>query len=531
MYSRDVNSPPPASAATVSSASKEQPAAEQASAGAPPAEKAALEQAALEQAAAEQAAALDQSAAIEEEQVPHPQPNSLKHFNVLMLSEAAAARFDSVELGRFEQMVAHAQRRAWPYVEFKLAPSDPLGWGESIKGSRFMQQLEKDERVMFVWVAGTANESVHTERFHRPHKYCPHYDPQSFESTLGAPFGDPSESERDFDNTLFGTRPSLLMALDGRRPSTYKSFTSLTHKYTKAFSKSLGQPTNFRLMHSNAEFHAHCDRGHRGDAKFALCPEPLESVLMKFSKSYKVAPTNRKYIDLPGSNRTRGLSNIPLHVPSAIELQVSWATRCNILDGCAKGAGTDHNDFEDWLALPEPDDTGDDATDIPSKSLDAEACQVFPWVHLEMLNREWVNMFDPKGIVHLQAGTGNWAIAAARHCRQYVGFCRSKLHVRLCEQAVLAVIVSEMIDGLEDGFRCKRFLSKQRSLAGTTDGEGTEPEQAGGAGNQGLKRARVDQDATAESEAAAVATNSAIGATTSDAVLVSPTSSESEDEQ
>ena len=96
-------------------------------------------------------------------------------------------------------------------------------------------------------------------------------------------------------------------------------------------------------------------------------------------------------------------------------------------------------------------------------------CDVFPWEHSELLCRELVNSFDPKIIVDFAAGSGLLALASARHCKSYVGFCRNAAHVERCRKNILAHVLIEIIEGTSDGFAAKRFLSQQRSLGGSTE--------------------------------------------------------------
>ena len=117
-----------------------------------------------------------------------------------------------------------------------------------------------------------------------------------------------------------------------------------------------------------------------------------------------------------------------------------------------------------------------DIDELKNVPLDTEACELYPWEHPEILARELINMFDPKLIVH-NAGSGTWGLACARHRRQYLGFTRSAVQLQLCHEAVWSIVVSEMIDAVDDGFRCRRFLSRQRSLAGT-EAEGMDTHDA-----------------------------------------------------
>ena len=78
---------------------------------------------------------------------------------------------------------------------------------------------------------------------------------------------------------------------------------------TKASGGKIKTPVPFRLMHSNIEF-AH-GRNLRGSAS-ATVPDPLETLTICMNTAFKVRPVARKFLDLPGTNRTRGLNSVPL---------------------------------------------------------------------------------------------------------------------------------------------------------------------------------------------------------------------------
>ena len=359
------------------------------------------------------------------DEVEPPIHNCKTHFSMLHLSESAMGRFDSVDPGRFADMVSHAERRLAPFVEWIVAPTDPVAWATFIGATVCMNQLDAADKVLYLWTTCTASESLNPERFARPYKYAPSYDKHDFENTVQQLFGgapdDHAGSARASSNksdtstaptTLFGRHPSLLMAFDGRRPATTRAMTAALGKMVKNAGAGSNYPSVFRLMHSNAEFHETSHRSYRGDARHTLCPEPLESAVMCFGTGYKVRPTSRKYLDLPGTNRTRGFNNVPLKPPTGV--RVAWSKRCSVLAGCSKGLGGDADDI-DWIhddAIPAGQAAcGDD--EIPTTPLDSEGCDLFPWEHPEILNRELINCFDPKAIIHFQAGSGTWALAAA----------------------------------------------------------------------------------------------------------------------
>ena len=94
-----------------------------------------------------------------------------------------------------------------------------------------------------------------------------------------------------------------------------------------------------------------------------------------------------------------------------------------------------------------------------------------------------------------------WALASARHARHFVGFARSEVHAQHIRKTLVASVVAEIIEGTQDGFGVRRFLSAQRPLGGSTEegGAKTEPTEADPAAGSG-KGAKIEVAATETSK-------------------------------
>ena len=90
-------------------------------------------------------------------------------------------------------------------------------------------------------------------------------------------------------------------------------------------------------------------------------------------------------------------------------------------------------------------------------------CDLYPWEHNELVCRELLNCFDVKTVVHYNTNC-SWPLACARHARHFVGFARSEVHAQHIRKTLVAMVVAEIIEGTQDGFAVRRFLSTQRSL-------------------------------------------------------------------
>ena len=392
-----------------------------------------------------------------------------KHFAALLLSDVAIDRFKSVAPSRFEDMMEFALHRVSPYVHFACKATDPDMVANQVRTSPFYAQLNTDAKILYAWQAGTASESLHLERLTRPYKYTPSVGKTDVENAFKDIF-----VKMDGGGSLFDEHQSMIVATDGRRSAGTKVLMAVFNKLTKE-AGTCKTPFAFRLMHSNAEFTS-ADALHRrlqrANAMRSGCPDPLETLVLVFSKKYGIKTRARKFIDLPGTNQTRGLNNVPLKTPSGI--RVRWGKRTDVLAGSSKVAGV-AEDVMPWLEGPKEQGEAEKSTDnndedkLPDKNLDDEPCDVFPWEHCELLHREVINMFEVDAIVDMTPGSGMLALAAARHAKYYYGLVRNKAHHDVCLQTVLAHVVTELIESKSDGFGHKRFLSRVRSLAGSVD--------------------------------------------------------------
>jgi len=79
-------------------------------------------------------------------------------------------------------------------------------------------------------------------------------------------------------------------------------------------------------------------------------------------------------------------------------------------------------------------------------------------------------MYRPRGvtccIIDFHAGAGSAALAAARSKLPYIGFAKNLEHVNLIKSMLCLQIICELVDGVNDGFLIRRFLSRQRSVEG-----------------------------------------------------------------
>ena len=213
-----------------------------------------------------------------------------------------------------------------------------------------------------------------------------------------------------------------------------------------------------RLMYSNKEF------------KGSVPPEPLETATQVFSKNFQVSVRGRKFIDLPGTNQTRGLNSIPFH--DEFSIQVRYWFKIAVLGG--HGEADDGKDVAvdlDFLDDADADSNTECLNDGPADPAIAELAasdqlrmelpvRVFPWSFVEKVPREFLNMYNPTGVVLFGGGAGSWIVACARHGIRCVAFCENDDHQTFLEEVLTVRVVVEMIEGENDGFLSRRFLRR-----------------------------------------------------------------------
>ena len=103
----------------------------------------------------------------------------------------------------------------------------------------------------------------------------------------------------------------------------------------------------------------------------------------------------------------------------------------------------------------------------------------------EVQSREWLNMFGTlvKGqvaqVIDFFPGSGTLALAACRHGHSYLGLVSTEAQKSICRQQILLSITLELITNKQDGFKCLRLLSRERSLgAGTAEAANVAPPPA-----------------------------------------------------
>jgi hypothetical protein len=91
-----------------------------------------------------------------------------------------------------------------------------------------------------------------------------------------------------------------------------------------------------------------------------------------------------------------------------------------------------------------------------------------PWAKSEMTAREMLNVARPTAVVIPMAGEGEDLLAAIRDKITATAFFRNTKHMNIVLEHMKSVIVSEVLDSVDDGFLEKRHLKRMRSVGGMT---------------------------------------------------------------
>ena len=436
-----------------------------------------------------------------------PESNAVNYFPHLVLPHPIVDVLNSVEPSRFDSMVSHARLRWNKFIELLRTPSDSTQWGKAMLSTQLLQTAGPKDRISFVYDSKTMSDSLIPDRIVRPFKHPSSFQIREFQDITAGLFGDVEddpESRMTTSPFMWKGSASMFQVFDGRRPAATSKIGSHLNKVLKHVANFRGSNVPLRLMYSNKEF--------RG----SVPPEPLETATQIVSKNFQVKVRGRKFIDLPGTNQTRGLNSIPFQ--DEFSIQVRYWFKTAVLGGY--GGADDGKDVEvdmDFLG-----DAGDgDIECLNEGFVDAATAEaaandgarmdlpvrIFPWSFIERVPREFLNMYQPTGVLLFGGGSGSWIVACARHNVRCVAFCKNDDHKTFLNEVVTVRIVVEMIEGKNDGFLSRRFLRREVSLGGHSEAS------AASAGTATTVPDAGDAASAAGSTAASAAAAAAAGST------------------
>lgn len=309
--------------------------------------------------------------------------------------------------------------------------------------------------------------------YRNPFKDAATLDVTSFKNMLSALFSSEAGVGRVFKHG------DVLIIFDGRqqKASGYiaKELTRLLKTVTDMH---LPQRkfVNIRLFHHNREF---TNTGYAAPrcartTLSALLPDPLENMYVVVSKFNNLPLRERKWLDIPGTNRARGISNLGLkpeeeqainQIPVEVKRQILQHVSLNAMSQ-ADGGGDDEG--ED-TTMGDDDDTPSQGT--PDSQSIKGPVSLFPWEAPEVFWREIFHGYNTDIrstlVVDFTPGSGTAAVAAARECVKYLGFVHVEAQKAVINETLSACIVKDVLLNRNDGFLTRRFLTRASSLGGT----------------------------------------------------------------
>ena len=243
--------------------------------------------------------------------------NVLRHFTHLSFSPADASTFNDVKPALFDRMVSWARVRASDYNQYKIRAEDVEAVRLMVQTSMAYVSAGPGDRCLYVY------NPVHTT--HAPEgRLCTHAADLSAKDltkhleVVFGPYVDKEISAEDrAKQVLFQARGSsdAFLVSDGRRISNDKHIESELRKAVSGQANFYKKPPylTVRMLYHNREFASPTvsDDVSRKYLTYGL-PEPLENMYLLVDKGYRAELTRRRFLDLPGDNRCRGLNNLSL---------------------------------------------------------------------------------------------------------------------------------------------------------------------------------------------------------------------------
>ena len=228
------------------------------------------------------------------------------------------------------------------------------------------------------------------------------------------------------DKPKFREDSDMLICFDGRSVNTNSQITKLLLKpgIECKFLPARGAAV-LRVMHHHREFSVNGWVRQRSCG--GLCPnlpDPLESVFVAAgSTRFKNLPRReRRWVDLPGDNASRGWTGVGLRTQEDLDLN-------SVLP-----------QTKDLLFQGQPSTTESHTSECPEDESERVRVSCFPWEHSESIFKELHNCLAAETsqaktlIVDLTPGSGVAATAAARHGVKYLAYCHNALHIDLIRE-------------------------------------------------------------------------------------------------
>jgi hypothetical protein len=270
------------------------------------------------------------------------------------------------------------------------------------------------------------------------------------EGVFGGPVDRPAEHRISYYN--FGQQ-DLICTNDGRSQKNADAVCKVLRAVVKHAGvtdlKFPRQPSSLRLFFHNREysdgFLGRRLRCQSGDV-LASHPDPSSSMVLCYSKGMTMQTVPRRFLDCPGTNRTRGLGGLPGKTSGEHAWKITQEVFAGEAAATAIDDGTDLLDTafgnsadDDFVA----EDGGGGAGDSDEDVLEDSPKSYTPWPlgTSELLHREKLNMWSVDKIVDFTPQNGALAMAAMRNPRAiiYTGFFTNQAHLDWTKDRLIAI--------------------------------------------------------------------------------------------
>lgn len=336
------------------------------------------------------------------------------YFPALALTDMQKDVLRRVPEEKLQNIMEHAQVRCRQFISITVGPPYVLD----------ADVLEAKETRLFIWDVKAHMTNASAKAHFHPWSLSPPFDAAVLKKSMKALFGK--------DDGLF-RKNDVAMFLDGRVPSVLSTVSTTLKKSLKDVSKELLPTRNFfscSFFYHNREFTSGFakPRSLRGNAFHALLPSHLETGLCVVGKAAEVPLKERRWLDLPGSNRSRGWSQNAI---AADHILVPWGIKTQL----PQVGVAEHMDMVDGEAEAEKDEKG----------IEEDAATIcYPWSSEELFWRElWNSM--PDGLIIMSSTPSPFAaLAAARLRRRYLGWVSMSVEKDIFLQSSLACVSEAM---------------------------------------------------------------------------------------
>ncbi|CAJ1405457.1 unnamed protein product [Effrenium voratum] len=411
----------------------------------------------------------------------HPPVESF--FPHLLLSPLQKDVLQRVSFEKLQQAVEHANLRAAKNVTIIVGPPYVADFAGAHMDAT-------DPRVhLHIWdpKSHLSNPSQLAHKF--PYRFLPPVDLSYAKKCMGAIF-----AEQDGERIFRSSDASLWF--DARVTTAKHELPKALAKELKALPKDLvpARPyVEFEFFYHNREHQVgHAKPAHSRSTVHACLPSHTELAYGVLGKSFSVPLKERKWIDVPGTNRSRGWSaNSLLDEKDLIHVSYEVQQKLHSLSSAQKTVEQQLLESEDQ----EQKAGAEDQKTIPPDAMS----MLWPWQVGEAFWKELYESLTANPCKDLLVMTGTpsapGALAAARLGCGYVGWVASSLHKSvIMETAVLHITCDCLLGNRVDWGR--RFLSRAASLNGTE----AVPETQVGGGLQGAESQAQDEAATPRKE-------------------------------